>query len=194
MKRSYFKTKPFSEQKPMRRTPLARKSSRKPTKTNRARKMMIKREMILQYDLPNVECRRWGTGKGATRTDILRGILWNIFSRYIRQRDEGICISCNHPKIFEELQAGHYAPVGDTSVELWFDEKNVNGECNYCNAFDLFHLVPMRVNLTKKYGDSAVIEIERIKAMKSTVKWEESDYVQRIHYYQDKLKQYERNN
>lgn len=184
MKRSGFKTKP---RKALKRTPLAKKS-KLPKKTKRQIKMAMKREICKQYELSNIECKRWGTTKGATRTDLLRGMLWNVFSRYIRNRDKGVCISCGARKTYEELQAGHYVPVGGSSVVLWFDEQNVNGECEPCNAWDSFHLVPMRVNLLRKYGDSAVIEIERIKGMKSTVKWSEVEYVQRIKHYLDKLK------
>lgn len=151
-------------------------------KTPRMKKMALKRELIERYDLPNLECQRWGRGKGATRTDILRGMLWNVFSKFIRRRDK-VCISCGRPKTFEELQAGHYAPVGGTSVELWFSETNVNGECEHCNAFDAFHLVPMRKNMIAKYGLQIVENIDRIKKRKLSVKWEESQYIRRIKIY-----------
>lgn len=186
MKRSYFKTK--------RKTGLKRSGfKKKPKKTARGKKMALKREIIKQYDLPNLECKRWGIKKGATRTDILRGMLWNVFSRFIRHRDAGKCITCLKPKTYEELQAGHYAPVGGTSVRLWFDEINVNGECEYCNAFDAFHLIPMRRNLIEKYGVRQIVNIEYIKAQTMTVKWDEAEYIQRIKVYLEKLQQYENN-
>lgn len=184
MKRSGFKTKP---RKPMKRTPLAKKS-KLPKKSNRAKKMEMKRLLLAQYELPQLDCKRWGTNKGFTRTDLLRGMLWNVFSRFIRERDAGKCISCSAQKTYAELQAGHYAPVGGTSIVLWFDEKNVNGECEPCNAFDRFHLVPMRKNLIKKYGIDTVENIDKIHRSQQSHKWEEVEYVQRIKYYLDKLK------
>ena len=166
-------------------------------RTPRQRKMALKKELIETYDLPQLDCQRWGTTKGATRTDILRGMLWNVFSKCIRHRDveknEGKCISCGHVFTFRELQAGHFAPVGGTSVDLWFSENNVNGECEKCNAFDSFHLVPMRANLILRYGLQIVENIERIKQKKLSVKWEEMEYVRRIKIYYNRLKTYEPN-
>lgn len=152
-------------------------------KTKRAKKQEMKKLLLEQYDLPQIDCKRWGTTKGATRTDILRGMLWNVFSKYIRTRDAGKCISCGMKKSFEELQAGHYAPVGGTSVDLWFYEPNVNGECEKCNAFDSFHLIPMRRNLIQKWGKETILNIEKKKQQKLSVKWEEMDYVKLIKYY-----------
>lgn len=181
MKRGTFKNKIG---KPLKRTPFKKKL---PKKTNRAKKMEMKRSLIEQYELPQLDCKRWGTKKGATRTDLLRGMLWNVFSRFIRERDAGKCIACNAQKTYEELQAGHYAPVGGSSVILWFDEQNVNGECEPCNAWDKFHLVPMRKNLISKYGLAIVENIDKVQATQKSYKWEEIEYVQRIKYYLDKL-------
>ena len=168
----------------MKRTAFKKKA---PKKTKRQKKMAMKRELIEQYELPNLECKSWGTTKGATRTDILRGMLWNVFSKFIRQRDKGKCISCGKIKTYEQLQAGHYIPVGGSSVDFWFSEVNVNGECEPCNAWDSFHLIPMRSNLIKKYGRQIVESIERKKQQMLSVKWEESEYVQRIKVYYEKL-------
>ena len=156
--------------------------------------MAEKKLLIEQYELPQLDCKRWGTNKGFTRTELLRGMLWNVFSKYIRHRDEGKCISCGEWKNFADLQAGHFAPVGGTSVDLWFDEKNVNGECSTCNAdFEGWHLVPMRKNLVNKYSETIVQEIEKKKQQKLSVKWEERQYVDLIKYYYAKVQEYEKN-
>lgn len=185
----------------MKRTPLNRytplksggrinRSPLKPKKTQRAKKMELKRTIIEQYGLPSLDCSRWGKAKAPTRQDILKGMLWTVFARYIRQRDAGHCISCGFPKMYEELQAGHFAPVGGNDIELCFDEQNVNGECATCNAdFDGWHLVPMRRNLVLKYGEEAVLKIEQRKNAKRAIKWDEAVYVEKIFYYYQKLKQ-----
>lgn len=90
--------------------------------------------------------------------------------------------------MYEELQAGHYAPVGGGDLELCFDEKNVNGECESCNAFDQMHLVFMRKNLIVKWGIDEVERIDTQRGMLKVIKWEEIDYVDKIHYYYNKLK------
>ena len=177
LKRSYFKTKPH---KPLKRTAFKKKA---PKKTPRAKKMALKKEIIETYSLPNLLCQRYGTTKGATRQDILKGMLWNVFSSYIRYRDAGKCISCAKPKTYEELQAGHFAPAGGNNIELLFMEENVNGECEPCNAFDQFHLVRMRPNLINKWGEEKVVMIEKFEASKISTKWVEYKYVEKIKYY-----------
>lgn len=184
----------------MKRTPLKRytplssgtrlkTSTLIPKPTARAKKMQFKKLIIEQYGLPSIECSRYGTAKKPTRSDILKGMLWTVFSRYIRQRDAGVCISCGMKKAYEELQAGHFAPAGGNDIELCFDEKNVNGECATCNAaFDGWHLVPMRRNLVMKYGEAVVLDIERRKDQKKAIKWDEAVYVQKILYYHNQLK------
>lgn len=161
-------------------------------RTARSLKMELKKLILEQYNLPSLECQRWGRTKGATRTDILRGMLWGVFSKYIKHRDKGKCISCGQIKTYEELNAGHYAPVGGTSVDLWFNEFNVNGECERCNAWDEFHLIPMRINLIEKWGRKIVVDIEEKKSRGLSSKWEESKYVELIKYYLKLLEYYEK--
>jgi hypothetical protein len=151
--------------------------------------MELKKLIIETYKLPQLDCSRWGGAKKPSRTDILKGMLWFVFSKYIRQRDQGRCISCGNQKTYEELQAGHFAPAGGNDLELCFDEKNVNGECYTCNAdFDGWHLIPMRRNLIAKYGLAAVENIEKLRGYKRCIKWEEKDYVNKILYYHNKLR------
>jgi hypothetical protein len=158
-------------------------------KTQRQKKADLRKKLIKIYDLPNLVCKRWGIGKAPTRTDILKGMLWNVFRQFIIKRDtkngKGVCISCGVVKLVEELQAGHYAPVGGGSISLDFREENVNGECAGCNGFDPFHLVPMRKNMVKKWGEDTVMDLDIEKGMHKTTKWTELDFVQRIkHYYE----------
>ena len=157
-------------------------------KTRLQKKIEMLKLLREQYELPVIKCSRWGTNKGFTRTELLRGMLWTVFSEFIRRRDTGKCIACGFFKTFAELQAGHYVPVGGSSVDLWFDEHNVNGECEKCNAFDSFHLVPMRKNLLRKWGELIVHDIEKRRDTHLSVKWEETEYVQRIKHYLEKLK------
>lgn len=165
------------------------KLKRKPKKSPRAKKMELKREIIEQYGLPMLPCSRYGMGKAPTRQDVLKGMLWHIFSLFIRLRDRDLpCIACGLMK--ENKQAGHFAPAGGNDLELCFDEKNVNGECSECNADfggDGWHLIQMRRNLLGKYGGGVVIGIETLKSQKRAVKWEEYIYVEKIKYYFNKV-------
>ena len=80
-----------------------------------------------------------------------------VFNAYIRHRDSELpCISCGK---YRTLQAGHYVPVRGGSY-LRFNEWNVNGECEYCNGFDEFHLIGYKKRLADKIGIDAVEWLE----------------------------------
>ena len=202
MKRSLFKKKSYQEIIAQKQAKQARVLSdikkgvkvrsagqiRGKKRSSRAKKQALKKLIIEQYGLPMLPCSRYGTGKAPTRTDILKGMLWHIFSLFIRLRDKDKpCIACGLIK--ENKQAGHFAPAGGNDLELCFSETNVNGECPECNA-DFngggWHLIQMRPNLIAKYGEETVLEIERLKGMKRSIKWEEFVYVEGIkHYYEE---------
>lgn len=163
---------------------VANLPSRKLSKTKRARKMGLKRKLCEQYGLPIIPCSRWGTAKAPTRTDLLRGMLWTVFSKYIRERDaDKNCITCNLP-LNGDIQAGHYVPVGDSSVSMWFREDNVHGEHANCNAnWNDWHLVPMRKNLVKLYGEEHVDIMDSYEVRKASIDWSEEEYVSLIKKY-----------
>lgn len=163
---------------------VAKQAKKPPKKTTRAKKMEMKRKLCEQYELPIIPCSRWGTAKSPTRTDLLRGMLWHVFSAYIRKRDyDKNCITCNKP-LNGDIQAGHYVPVGDSSVAMWFREDNVHGEHANCNAnWNDWHLVPMRKNLVALYGEDHVAEMDTYVGRKSVADWDEQDYVDKIKHY-----------
>jgi hypothetical protein len=194
MKRSGFKQKATV---PLKRTPLARisplKASKRPLgaskpkktiKTTRAKKMGQKRALLEKYGLPQIPCSRWGTAKKPTNTDLLKGMLWTVFSKYIRERDkEMTCITCGNP-LAGDVQAGHYIPVGDSSVTMWFREDNVHGEHANCNAnWNDWHLVPMRKNMVRLYSEEHISQMDSYAGRKDSVKLEEIWYVDKIKYY-----------
>lgn len=72
----------------------------------------------------------------------LKGDLQKVFNTYIRMRDTKydkgqpyfICISCNQPKGMDQMNAGHFWPVGGHEA-VRYDEDNVHGQCIHCNNF-----------------------------------------------------------
>lgn len=160
----------------------------KPRKSTRAKKMGQKKALCEKYGLPIIPCSRWGTAKKPTDTDLLRGMLWTVFSKYIRQRDQHkTCITCGLP-LQGDIQAGHYIPVGDSSVTMWFREDNVHGEHANCNAnWNDWHLVPMRKNMVRLYGEDHVSEMDSYAGRKDNTKLEEIVYVDKIKHYQSLL-------
>ena len=87
-----------------------------------------------------------------------------VFNKFIRERDSEngyfTCISCGKTLPIEQMNAGHYVPVKNSSA-LRFNEYNVNGECQYSNGFDEFHLIGYRKNLIDKIGEGMVIYLEQ---------------------------------
>lgn len=80
----------------------------------------------------------------------LRGILWYVFSLYIRERDKNLpCINCGLMK--PERHAGHYIPTGQCGWDgMVFDEMNVHSECSSCNMRDKRKL-KYGLNLDKRH-------------------------------------------
>lgn len=84
-----------------------------------------------------------------------KGVYWYWFSLWVRERDVdefGTCISCGKPITVETSQAGHFMPAKDCGLELLFDPRNVNAECNQCNAWDETHLLGYAARLDERYG------------------------------------------
>lgn len=101
------------------------------------------------------------------------------FNRFIRERDFGKpCISCG--KSGKILQAGHYYKVQICSLR--FHEYNVNGECEYCNCWDIDHLIGYRKGLIERYGEN---HIKLLDTMYDTYKrdgfkWSKVDLIETI--------------
>ena len=114
--------------------------------------------------------------------------LWLIFSKYIRQRDKGICISCGKSDDWKNTDAGHYVPK-TAGLSLYFDEKNVNCQCTYCNRFMHGNLSRYAIALRQKYGENILEELEWKRNI--TTKITEMDYIELIKLYKEKLKKFD---
>lgn len=93
---------------------------------------------------------------------------WAAFSAYIRQRDPR-CITCNSPT----SQAGHFNHERDKGTnphlggnELWYNEKNVNGQCSSCNLYKSGNLSLYAVRLEEKWGDGTIKELYALRNKK----------------------------
>src|SRR5690348_11066624 len=86
----------------------------------------------------------------------------SIFNKYIRLRDskdgEFVCISCNVRKNIRQMNAGHYHSC--TFENLRFDERNVNGQCIYCNLFKEGNFYGYTNGMMRKYGQETINELE----------------------------------
>lgn len=96
---------------------------------------------------------------------------WKAFSKYIRARDP-ICITCSG----KTTQAGHWLHTSDKGSnphlggnELWFNEKNVNGQESSCNLSKSGNLAEYAVKLEEKWGDGTIKELYRLR--RTPKKW-----------------------
>lgn len=107
-----------------------------------------------------------------------------VFNEFIRHRDSQdgyfTCISSGKTLPVDQMNAGHYIPVKNSSF-LRFHEDNVHGESIYSNCFDEFHLVPYRKNLIEKIG---LERVEWLEANQRTVKkWTRAELLEIIEKY-----------
>jgi len=115
---------------------------------------------------------------------LLKKELWVYFSQFIRQRDKGICISCGKEDFWRKMDAGHYIPK-TAGLSLYFDERNVNCQCTYCNRWMHGNLSRYAIALRKKYGENILEELDkkRIKIKKIT----NDEYIKLIEIYKNKI-------
>src|SRR3990167_1432031 len=101
--------------------------------------------------------RKQGPKKGKSLKS-LRNRLDKIFSLYIRKRDAndkviGACYTCGHVSV---LEAGHFVPRQHAT--RW-DERNVHGQCSYCNRWLHGNLYAYGKRLALDYGQPVVDEL-----------------------------------
>ena len=111
-----------------------------------------------------------------------------LFSKFIKLRDSGTdffkCISCGQVKPNNQFNAGHYWSRRYMSTR--YDEKNVNGQCVYCNLHLKGHIQGYTQGLIKKYGENVLQELEIKK--NNVCKMGEFEFTLLIDEYKEKIK------
>ena len=110
---------------------------------------------------------------------------WDVFSKFIRQRDKGICISCGKPDDWKNTDAGHYIPK-TAGLSIYFDERNVNCQCTGCNRFRHGNLSAYAIALRKKYGPDILEELDAKR--RTIVRYSTLDYQRMIDDYKQRIK------
>jgi len=158
MKRSGFSNKP---RKPLKRTPLKKVGAL--SKSTGLKKTTLKK--VSKQPISKLKRK-----------------LWDVFSKYIRQRDNGICFICGKNASGSGYHAGHFISKAIGGIELYFNEDNVHGCCYNCN-------INLGGNLYlygKKLGEEKCEELYELK--NKIVKWTEEDYLNKIQHYEKLLK------
>jgi 5-methylcytosine-specific restriction endonuclease McrA len=84
-----------------------------------------------------------------------------VFSKYIRQRDKGCCITCGKQDDPKYMQAGHF--VSRTYSLLRYDERNVNCQCQACNVWKRGNMDEYALRLELKHGRGILKALNDIK-------------------------------
>lgn len=127
-------------------------------------KKINKAEVFRQWLMPD----GYKTNHLRYQNPIEKGIYWHWFSLHVRQRDVdkyGTCISCGRAITVESSQAGHFMPAKDCGRDLLFDERNVNAECNQCNAWDETHLLGYAEGLDERYGAGTADKLRALRTL-----------------------------
>ncbi len=88
---------------------------------------------------------------------------WKALSRYIRALEK-TCITSNHPT----TEAGHFIHNGDKPNKnlggnaLWFDLRNIHGQCPYCNRHRMGNTALYALRLIERYGNGIIEELHRL--------------------------------
>src|ERR1035437_5167850 len=111
----------------------------------------------------------------------LKRKLREVFSKYIRQSDKGICFSCGRKCEGSGYHAGHFINSSVGGITLYFNEDNVHGQCYDCNI----NLGGNQYEYGQRLGAEKVAELMKLKQV--IAKWTEQDYLQKTAYYMDKI-------
>jgi len=82
-----------------------------------------------------------------------------VFSLYIRRRDNGVCFTCGKRGKIEEMQCGHYESRRHNATR--YDERNCNCQCVGCNCFRNGNMTVYALKLQEKYGEGILQDLRK---------------------------------
>ena len=182
MKRSGFKKKKTT--KPLKRTPLKRKSSLNSSKTKPKR--VTKSEQV-QLAIDTLKCFKSIPRKYRykSKNSLIKDKAWAILSDYVRCRDTILYRECvatgNRIENWRDMQAGHYETMGGHGALLGFSELNIHAQsANSNRQSSMADGAKYKETLIKRYGKWIIDEINELK--QSTVKADDFFFIIKIDY------------
>jgi len=104
-----------------------------------------------------------------------------VFSKFIRQRDKGICETCGVKKEEKYQQCGHYIPRSHMNTR--YDEENCNCQCFRCNIKLKGNMDEYAIRLKSKYGTGI---LERLHKRKQIIRqFKRKDFEDLIAHYKN---------
>lgn len=88
---------------------------------------------------------------------------WRIFSEYVRRNAKGICFTCGARVGWKALHAGHYISANVCGKTLFFDTRNVRGQCVRCNLFLHGNAPAFALALINEMGQEILNELNTIR-------------------------------
>lgn len=95
-------------------------------------------------------------GKNKLTVSKLKRDADKVFSKYIRLRDGGVCITC--PDGIGN-QAGHFQSRRFNSTR--YDQENVNGQCSVCNVFRHGEQYKYALAVELKFGEGTAEKLSK---------------------------------
>lgn len=107
-----------------------------------------------------------------------------VFSKFIRQRDAGICFTCGIKKEQKYQQNGHYISRQHNSTR--YDEQNCHCQCVRCNIMLNGNMDEYALRLIRKYGAGILKKLNKKKKEKKQFK--ENELKNLIEHYNKLIK------
>lgn len=88
---------------------------------------------------------------------------WNALARYVRKM-EPRCCTCGDAT----TEAGHFIHNTDKTNKqlggnmLWYDSRNIHGQCGVCNRWRSGNLAPYAEFLEEKYGHGILQDLRKL--------------------------------
>lgn len=116
----------------------------------------------------------------------LKEALWKICSEYVRKRDKNICFTCGRWAEGSGYHAGHFIASSICGSLLRHDERNLKGQCYNCNINLGGNGPEYYRRMVALHGQEYVDTL--FKEKETNNPWKEQDYLDKIEYYKNKLK------
>ena|SRR3990167_3385548 len=88
----------------------------------------------------------------------LKAKAWKVFSLWVRTKDGGVCYTCKKAGLTgSNYHAGHF--ISRKHNATMFDERNVRGQCMFCNLWDYGNSGAFAKNIITDHGQEVFEEL-----------------------------------
>lgn len=117
----------------------------------------------------------------------LKKKLDEVFSIFIRTRDNGVCFTCYSKNEWRYTDAGHF--INRKHLTTRWDERNVHAQCIGCNRFRNGNKEDYAVHLEKLYGYGILQELQSLRDKGANKLFKYHHLEGLLNHYQEKIKE-----